>query len=124
MHPARPAGFVFLAVCSLACAVVMAFVLGLGGGTPPIHFAMGATGALALVVAEALAFVRPWAFGASIAFGGTFIAMLVVVAMSNAAAMLRPVAIAGLFVLFALAIVYRGMDSLSTTAPAHRRRMP
>jgi hypothetical protein len=125
MNRVRPDGFLFLATCALGCACVMAGVLGLGNGGPPlVRFAVGTTGALALVTAEALACVRPWAFGASLAFGGMFIALLGVwVSYTERVAVLAVVA--GLFVLIALVMVYRGMESLSTPAPRlQRRRVP
>ncbi|MFL5381614.1 MAG: hypothetical protein ACJ8GN_03745 [Longimicrobiaceae bacterium] len=125
MNRARPDGFGFLAMCALACACVMAGSLGLGsGGPPPVRFAVGATGALALVTAEALAYVRPWAFGASLAFAGTFFALLgVMVPYIEAIAVLA--VMAGIFILIALVIVFRGMCSLSTPAPRlQRRRVP
>lgn len=120
MHPSRPAGFVFLAVCALASACVMAAALGLGHGPPPVRFALGATGALALVVAEALAFVRPWAFGASLAFAGTFIAMLLVVSGDMTVFIILG-SLSAFFILLALSIVYNGTHSV-TIPPVARRR--
>ncbi|MFL5541529.1 MAG: hypothetical protein ACJ8J0_21255, partial [Longimicrobiaceae bacterium] len=101
MRSARPAGFVFLTVCALACACVMAAALAAPDFPPVARFSLAATGALALVVAEALAFVRPWAFGASIAFAGTFIAMLFVVTL-DAEALIFLVCITAFFILVAL----------------------
>lgn len=87
----------------------------------PGRMAVAATGALALVTAEALAFVRPWAFSASVAFAGTFLAMIVVVGKGAVEAFgaCGPV---GLFALVALAIVHNGLNSVSTPRPMPRRR--
>jgi|SRR5215218_834352 len=127
MQPPRPAGFVFLTGCALVCACVMAAALALSGtetGAPlAARFALGATGALALVTAEALAFVRPWAFGASLAFAGSFIAMTFVsvhdldVSLATSAPALLPI-------LVALSIVYNGLDSVSRMAHGPRTRVP
>jgi len=122
MRPPRPAGFGFLTVCALACAVLMAAALDLDDGSPMVRFAVGATGALALVVAEALACVRPWAFGASIAFAGTFIAMLVVV-LRDLEGVVIAVGMTAMFILVALSIVYNGVHHVPP-APGMRRRYP
>ena len=123
MRSARPPGFVFLTVCALACAVMMAAVLDLDGKPPAVRFAVGATGALALVVAEALACVRPWAFGASVAFAGTFIAMLITVSIPDTGAVVGLVSVAMLFIVVALSIVHHGMNP-APAVPGMRRRYP
>jgi hypothetical protein len=122
MRSARPVGFGFLALCALACACVMAAALAAPGVPPVARFALGATGALALVTAEALAFARPWAFSGSIAFAGTFIAMLFVVTL-DAEEFIILVCITAFFILVALSIVYNGMHP-TPPAPAMRRRYP
>src|SRR5687768_9691973 len=81
MRPPRPAGFTFLTVCAVLCACATAWALATAGDEQRLlasRFALGATGALALVTAEALVFVRPWAFGASLAFAGSFVALIFV----------------------------------------------
>ena len=108
----RPSGFGFLAFCSVTCAVVMALLLG-GSDLPsdvlfPARMAVGATGALALVTAEALWRVRPWAFSASLAFAGTFVVMLFVVSGSLAGGFVAS-SVAALFIAVALSIVYTGL---------------
>jgi hypothetical protein len=112
--PHRPVGFVFLAVCSFLCGLAMTVVLATAGNSPSARFAAGATGALALVTAEALAFVRPWAFGASLAFAGSFIAMTFVSLNVDVAWAITAVAI--LPILIALSMVYNGLRSVAGAA--------
>jgi len=123
MQTNRPAGFLFLAWCALACACAMAVALGVSDVPAPARFAVGATGALALVTAEALAFVRPWAFGASLAFAGSFIAMTFV-AVHDVDMSLTISAPALLPILIALSIVYNGLVSISGATHAARTRVP
>lgn len=122
MRPLRPAGFGFLAFCALLCALVMAAALTSAGMALPARFALGATGALALVTAEALAFVRPWAFGASLAFAGSFMAMILVVLSGIEAGFIPVMAPAGLFILVALSIVRDGLGAPPGTAQGNPRR--
>ncbi|MFL5539978.1 MAG: hypothetical protein ACJ8J0_13350 [Longimicrobiaceae bacterium] len=122
MRPPLPAGFLFLTFCAFFCACLMAVALALPEVSLAERFAYGATGALALVVAEALAFVRPWAFGASIALAGTFIATLFVVTADLEVFLVFSV-IAGLFIVIALAFVYEGMNP-APAVPGTRRRYP
>ena len=107
----RPAGFGFLTVCSLLCAGVMAWMLGVFPDDIPLvvasRFAVGVTGALAMVTAEALWRVRPWAFSASVAFAGSFVLMPIVVTKAWEAVAFSGVA--GLFIVVALGIVHRGL---------------
>ena len=111
MRPKRPTGFGFLAVCSLLCAGAMGSLLAMIPDDVPhllaARFALGATGALALVTAEALWRVRPWAFGASLAFGGVFVVMPVAVTGMWEAIVVS--ALPALFILAALSIVHRGL---------------
>lgn len=106
----RPAGFGFLTICSLLCAGVMALLLGTIPDDVPhvlaMRFAIGATGALALVTSEALWRVRPWGYSASIAFAGSFVVMPIVLDPSWSAVAFSGVA--ALFIVVALSIVYRG----------------
>ena len=83
MRAPRPEGFGFFALCALACACFMAVLL--SRGTLHQHYlplqrlAVGATGALALVAAEAIWCVRRWAFPASAALAAMFMVMLFLV---------------------------------------------
>jgi hypothetical protein len=122
MGPLRPAGFGFLTFCALLCALVMAAALTVPDIAPPGRFALGATGALALVTAEALAFVRPWAFGASLAFAGSFMAMIFVVLGTFEVDFIALMAPAGLFILVALSIVRNGLGVPLGTAQRNPRR--
>jgi hypothetical protein len=122
MGPLRPAGFGFLTFCALLCAVAMATALTAPGIAPPGRFALGATGALALVTAEALAFVRPWAFGASLAFAGSFMAMILVVLGTVEVGFTALMTPAGLFILIALSIVRNGLGAPLGTAQGTPRR--
>ena len=108
----RPACFGFLAFCSVACAILMAKLLG-DNQLPayrlfPARMAVGATGALALVTAEALWRVRPWAFSASLAFAGTFVVTLFVLTGTLLSGLLASL-VALLFIAIALSIVYNGL---------------
>ena len=114
--PARPAGFTFLSACAGLCACVMAGVLAQTGDVSlPGRFVAAATGALALVTAEALACVRPWAFSASVALAGTFVVMIFVT-VSDVTAALVTAGLVTFPILIALSIVYNGLASLSATA--------
>jgi len=114
---------VFLAACALVCALVLAVMLAASDDRPPVRFALGATGALGLVTAEALALVRPWAFGASLAFAGSFVATLfvgthdVVVAVVGTCLTLLPIVVA-------LSIVHNGLDAGPGTAQGSPRGLP
>ena len=126
MRPPRPAGFVFLTACAVLCAAVMA--LGLAdadfASEPVSRFALAATGALALVTAEALALVRPWAYGASIALAGSFVAMVFVVAGSIEVS-LAIACVVALPILSALSIVYNGLRPVPpVTHGPQRIRVP
>jgi hypothetical protein len=121
MRPPRPAGFGFLGFCALLCALAMAAALTIAGVAPPARFALGATGALALVTAEALAFTRPWAFGASLAFAGSFVAM-VFVAVHDVAVAMAIAATALLPILVALSIIHNGVGIPPGTAQGNPRR--
>lgn len=79
MHPHRPAGFGFLAICCFAFALLMAAFLADTariGDLVVDRMIAGVTGALGLLTAEALWFVRRWAFRASLAFAGMFVVIL------------------------------------------------
>ena len=121
----RPAGFGFLTFCCVACAILMATLLG-GDILPaymllPARMAIGATGALALVTAEALWRVRPWAFSASLAFAGTFEVMLFVVTGTLLGG-LAMAGVAALFIVVALSIVHNGL--FPTPMRVHAPRSP
>jgi hypothetical protein len=122
MRAPRPTGFVFLCVCALLCAAVMGWLLtgdAAAHTTMPGRLAIAATGALALVTAEALAFVRPWAYRASIAFGVAFVVRVAVLTdrfVMAAAACAAPL----VFIIIALGIVRRGLPA----APAQRIPRP
>jgi hypothetical protein len=117
----RPAGFVFLAACALLCALALAIMLATGDDPPPVRFALGATGALALVTAEALVFVRPWGFGASLAFAGSFVATLfvathdLVVGVVGTCPTILPI-------LVALSVVHNGLAARPGTVQGNPRR--
>jgi hypothetical protein len=125
MRPPRPTGFTFLTACALLCACAMAWALALVGDgegvSLPLRLALGTTGALALVTSEALAFVRPWAYRASVAFALSFIAMILVMGggieftLVMAAILLMPI-------LIALSIVWNGLQPTPVAAPG--RRLP
>lgn len=121
MRPPRPAGFGFLCACSLIAAVAMALLLSEEplDVTPAARLAMACTGALALVTAEALAYVRRWAFGASLAFAGVFPVMTMLVSGSviGSVGMWGPGAV---FAVFALAVVHEGLESVYGTGRAVR----
>jgi hypothetical protein len=117
----RPAGFVFLAVCALLCALALAILLATGDELPRVRFALGATGALALVTAEALAYVRPWAFGASLAFAGSFVA-LVFVATHDFVVGVVGTCPTILPILVALSVVHNGLAAHPGTAQGKPRR--
>jgi hypothetical protein len=127
MTRTRPAGFPFLSACALACACVMASLLAkLGGDALSGRFAVAATGALALVTAEALAFVRPWAFGASLAFAGAFFAAIFVTA-DSVDSFFVVATVTLIPVIIALAFVYNGLRSvhaIAHSAPPARIRVP
>lgn len=114
MRAKRPPGFGFLAVCSFLCAGAMAWLLQVAPDDIPhplvVRFAFGATGALALVTAEALWRVRRWAFSASLAFAGTFLVMPVAVTGRWEAVVISGVS--ALFIAVALSIVYNGLFPL------------
>jgi hypothetical protein len=111
---------VFLAACALLCALALAILLATGDDLPPVRFALGATGALALVTAEALAFVRRWAFGASLAFAGSFVATIfvathdVVVAVVGTCPTVLPI-------LVALSVVHNGLAARPGTTQGNPR---
>ena len=124
MRP-RPPGFVLLSVCFFLCACAMA--LGLADGElasgPASRFLLAATGALALVTAEALAFVRPWAFSASLAFAASFAAMAFVLASSNV--IIAITAIVAFPIVTALVFIYNGLRSVPAATPGSQRiRVP
>lgn len=84
MRASRPEGFGFFTLCALACAYFMAVLLA-GNGLHHDYLllqrlAVGITGALALVAAEAIWFERRWAFRASLALGAMFLPMEFLVA--------------------------------------------
>ena len=102
--------------------------LGLADGElasgPADRFVLAATGALALVTAEALAFVRRWAFSASLAFTASFAAAIFVLASSNDG-IFAIAAIMALPILTALAFIYNGLRSVVTITPGPQRiRVP
>jgi hypothetical protein len=79
---------------------------------------------MALVTAETLALVRPWAFSASFAFAVSFAATLFVIA-SSIDVFLVMATIAVLPVLIALLFVYNGLRSVPAITPGPRRiRVP
>jgi hypothetical protein len=124
MRPPRPAGFGFFTVCALLTACGCAFALAVNDGLPvflPGRMAVAATGALALVTAEALARVRPWAFSASVAFAGTFIVMLLLAARDEIDVGIAMSGGVGLFALVALSIVHNGLGSVYGPRPVSRR---
>jgi hypothetical protein len=126
MPRARPAGFTFLTLCALLCACGMAWALATLGGEehlPAIRFAVAATGALALVTAEALAFVQPWAYGASLAFAGSFVAMLFVT-LGDFSGGIATTALVALPIAIALSIVHNGLASRAATAQGVPRATP
>ena len=127
-RPRRPAGFGFLAGCALLCAGVMALGLADGGSDldfPLVsRFALAATGALALVTAEALAFVRPWAYGASLALAGSFVATMFVLGGGYDVGFVM-IGVSALPILIALSIVYNGMHPAPRIRPGpHPPRVP
>lgn len=125
MRPPRPVGFGFLTVCALLSAGGCGIALASSTGEPvflPGRMAVAMTGALALVTAEALAFVRPWAFSASVAFAGTFIVMPLVAVWDEIDVGITMSSGVALFALVALSIVHNGLDSVSTPRPVPRRR--
>jgi uncharacterized membrane protein len=128
MRPFHPAGFVVLSGCSFLCACVMA--LGLADGVEDLahplagRFALATTGALALVTAEALFFVRPWAFSASLAFAASFAATILVTARSTDDFLVIATVVV-VPVLIALMFVYNGLRSVRTITPGPQRiRVP
>lgn len=127
MTPIRPAGFRFLCACALLCACMMAWGLASSDAVvlfgPPGRLAVAATGALALVTAEALAFGRPWVFRASVAFALAFLAMIAVITRSLELTVMFG-GVSGLFILVALGIVSHGVDVLNGRAPGAPRVAP
>jgi hypothetical protein len=127
MQPSRPAAFGILAVCSFLCACVVSAVLVGGGGDvdPGMggRFGLGVTGALALVTAESLWFVRPWAFGTSLAFAGSFVATLFVLA-DSIDVFLVMAAVVALPILVALIFVHNGLDPARTVTPVRSPTTP
>ena len=128
MRPFHPAGFVVLSGCSFLCACVMALGLadGVGDLAHPLagRFALAATGALALVTAEALFFVRRWAFSASLAFAVSLMATIFVVAQSVDISLVAATVVA-IPVITALPFVYNGLRSVHAITPGPQRiRVP
>lgn len=111
MHPDRPAGFGFLAVCCFAFALLMAAFLADDAHVGDLlvdRMIVGVTGALGLLTAEALWFVRRWAFRASLAFAGVFVVILFAL-MDSSPAGLVMMAASLLCLGLALRVVYQGL---------------
>lgn len=123
MRPTRPDGFGLYAFCSCVCAGCMALLLTdvmlYPGPSLPGRLAIGATGAFGLVTAEALWFVRRWAFPASLAFAGAFVAMLFVagVVMADLTIGFMLAIVVLIFLFPALVKVRAGIASRYTGAP-------
>ena len=111
MHHTRPAGFGFLAVCAFGFALLMAAFLANTAHVGDLlvdRMIVGVTGALGLLTAEALWFVRGWAFRASLAFAGMFVVILFAMMDSSLAGL---VMVGGSLLCLALAlrVVYLGL---------------
>ena len=116
MHPDRPAGFGFLAICCFAFALLMAAFLADTariGDLVVDRMIAGVTGALGLLTAEALWFVRRWAFRASLAFAGMFGVILFAV-MGSSLAGLALVACLVIVIAIALRVVHNGLHAAPT----------
>jgi hypothetical protein len=112
----RPAGFGFLAICCFAFALLMAAFLADTariGDLVVDRMIAGVTGALGLLAAEALWFVRRWAFRASLAFAGMFV-MILLAMMHSSLAELAMVACLMVVIAIALKVVYQGLHAPST----------
>ena len=120
-RPPVPPGFRFLAVCALLCAAAM--IVPLLRRVPPDgqldRVMVVVIALLALITAEALAFVRPWAFRATVALASAFPIAIIVWMRS----MLDGIAMSGpglLFGVVAIAIVHHGLAAASPSVkPRH-----
>lgn len=117
-----PVGFIVLSACSFLCAGAMAIGLGYNSEDigPGGRLALAATGALALVTAEALAFVRPWTFTASLAFAVSFVTMLFVVPESTDTSLVV-MTIVAIPIVTALTFVYNGLRAIRAATPGPRQ---
>lgn len=112
----RPAGFGFLAICCFAFALLMAAFLADTariGDLVVDRMIAGVTGALGLLAAEALWFVRRWAFRASLAFAGMFVVILFAMLDTSLAGI---AVLAGMLLATAIAlkVVYQGLHAAPT----------
>lgn len=115
----RPAGFGFLAICCFAFALLMAAFLAHTARIGDlivdrmIAGVTGALGALGLLAAEALWFVRRWAFRASLAFAGMFVVIIFAMLDTSLAGI---AVLAGMLLATAIAlkVVYQGLHAALT----------
>ena len=109
----RPASFGFLAVCCFVFAMLMAAFLADDAHVGELlvdRVIVGVSGALGLLTAEALWFVRRWAFRASLAFAG-MLAVILFAMMDSSLAGLALVAGSLLCLAIALRVVYHGLHA-------------
>lgn len=111
MRAPRPPDFGFLAGGSLVFALLMAGLLADAVPTDELlssRMFAGVAGALALLTAEALWFVRPWAFRASLAFAGMLVVFVFALVGSSRDG-LGLAAFALMFIGVSLRAVHRGL---------------